>query len=151
MSDNEQEKRLQELLKEEREKLQAVEQERAFLKDRSVAGSYAPRPTDNSIDQSLGKQNSSANIERIAREKAEQRVEQERQNQLREDKRQQSIRDHNAGIAKQNQEQAQPKRQSFAERLRSFGKGKEMKEAEELAREQAEIERQRKQDQDRQR
>ena len=48
-------KREDEIYRQERAKLDAIEKERAFLKDKSIAGPRALRPSDKFIDQSLGK------------------------------------------------------------------------------------------------
>ena len=76
-NDDRWQKREDELFTQEREKLKAIEQERAFLKDRSIGGVNAPRPTDDFIDRSLGQPLNDQEIIRQAGEKAERQVAQE--------------------------------------------------------------------------
>lgn len=55
---------------EEKARLEKVEQERAFLKNKDIGG-HAPRPSDAFIDKSLGKQLSPREIAVAASQKAE--------------------------------------------------------------------------------
>ena len=71
-------KRENEIFREEQEKLREIEKERAFLKDKSIGQSNAPRPSDEDIDRNLGKPLNSLEIAQAAGEKAEQRLAQER-------------------------------------------------------------------------
>lgn len=71
--DNEQEL-MKQFFDEEYSKLQAVDEERARLKDRSNTDGPAPRPSDEYIDQSLGPQLSHVEMASIAQDKAETRM-----------------------------------------------------------------------------
>lgn len=63
-----------EIFKEERDKAQARQDERDFLKDKSIGGKDAPRPTEDFIERSLGKDQSSMELTREASERTDKRM-----------------------------------------------------------------------------
>lgn len=75
-NDDQWQKRENELYKAERDRLNKIEEERQFLKDKSIGGN-APRPTDDFIDRSLGPQLSNRDIAEKAGKRAERQVAQE--------------------------------------------------------------------------
>lgn len=77
-NDDQWQKRENEIYKAERERLQKIEQERAFLKDKSIGGQNVPRPTEDFIDRSLGQPLSNREIAEQAGQKAETQIAQER-------------------------------------------------------------------------
>ena len=76
MNDDDEDRRTQ-IFKREQEKMQAIEKERTFLKDRSIAGPHAPRPTDDFIDRSLGKLRTEKQIETEANRRADAQMKRE--------------------------------------------------------------------------
>jgi len=95
--DDERQKRENAIFAEEKEKLQQQQAERNFLKDRSIGGQNAPRPTDDFIERSLGKDQNRQQMavgagkktdERMAREDAQARDRDKHQHDARKDKQQ---------------------------------------------------------------
>lgn len=80
MSDDDHwQKRENDIFREELDKLKKIEEERALLKDKSIGGPHALRPTDEFIDQSLGKPLNSMEQAQKAGERTEMRIAQEQE------------------------------------------------------------------------
>ena len=74
MNDEDRQAREDAIFKEERQKAADRQAERDFLKDRSIGGKDAPRPTDDFIDRSLGKDQNSMEQAAEAAEKTDRRM-----------------------------------------------------------------------------
>ncbi|MFK8034173.1 MAG: hypothetical protein AB8B94_08515 [Hyphomicrobiales bacterium] len=76
MNDERQE-RENSIFQEELKKVEDQQKERDFIKDRSIGGKDAPRPTDDFIDRSLGKDQDRVEVVAEAAEKTDKRMVQE--------------------------------------------------------------------------
>lgn len=74
MNDDRQD-REDEIFRGERDKAQSRQDERDFLKDKSIGGQDAPRPTDDFIERSLGKDQSPSDMTREATDRTDKRME----------------------------------------------------------------------------
>lgn len=95
--DDERQKRENAIFAEEKEKLLKQQAERDFLKDKSIGGPNALRPTDEFIEQNLGKDQNRQQMaveagkktdQRLAREDAQARDREKREREARKDKQQ---------------------------------------------------------------
>ena len=105
--EKQQSKSREEIYLEEKEKLEEVEKRRAFLKDKSIGGENAPRPSDAYIDRKLGPELTQEQIIDKAGERADKLYSQQQKLEMQQAERLASIERHNRSIEERGKDAAQ--------------------------------------------